>query len=209
MQKTNKRETKKSLTDDIAEAASPGIALLFSEIDAEVAQDICTWILSENLSENPPEVLTLLINSPGGELSSAFAIIEIMNGSRIPVRTIVLGEACSAGLIIAMSGHKGMRIVTPTASIMSHSFSTSVAGSYHDIKDSQKSLNQASEMMIEHYKMCTGKPEKLIKTKLLSRSDNFMTAKEAIEFGLFDQISAPAQLTDLIFPIKENRQRKS
>lgn len=185
---TNKNSTKKTLNDEIDETASPGICLLFGEVNAEVAQGISEWILTENLMENAPEILTLMINSPGGDLAAAFAIIEVMNGSRIPVRTIVLGEACSAGLLIAMSGAKGHRIVTPTCSLMSHHFSGGASGEYHALLNIQKEYKFTDRRIVDQYIRCTGLDEKTIRKKLIPNKDVYLSPEEGVELNLFDEV---------------------
>jgi ATP-dependent Clp protease protease subunit len=146
------------------------------------------WILSENLSDNPPEALTLLINSQGGDLTAAFALIEIMYGSRIPVRTVALGEICSAGLLIFMAGQPGERILTPSVSIMSHHYSGGVEGNYHEIMNLSKEFEYAKQRMINHYVHCTGLTEEVIKDKLVPHRDVYLTPQEAIEFNIADSI---------------------
>jgi ATP-dependent Clp protease protease subunit len=164
------------------------LCLLFGEVNSEVAQGVSEWILMENLAENPPELLTLMINSPGGDLAAGFAIIEMMNGSRIPVRTIVLGEACSAGLLIAMSGTKGQRFVTPTCSIMSHHFSGGASGDYHALLNVQKEYKFTDRRIVDQYIRCTGLDEKTIRKKLIPNNDVYLSPSEAVELGLFDAI---------------------
>lgn len=188
------KETKKSLTEDVAENASPGIALLFSDINPDIAQDICSWILTENLAEDPAELLTLVINSPGGELASAFAIIEIMRGSRIPVRTIALGEVASAGLFIAASGHKGHRIITPTCSVMSHHFSGGATGDYHSLMNVQKEYKFTDKRIVDHFVRCTGLDEATIREKLIPNKDVYMSPDEALAINLFDEIRGLDQI---------------
>lgn len=187
-QKATASQSKKNLNDEIDEVTSPGICLLYGDVNSEIAQGISEWILSENLSENPPELLTLMINSPGGDLAAAFAIIEIMNGSRIPVRTIVLGEACSAGLLIAMSGAKGQRIVTPTCSIMSHHFSGGASGNFHELLNVEKEYRFTDKRIVEQYMRCTGLDEATIRAKLIPNSDVYLSPQEALDFNLFDSI---------------------
>jgi ATP-dependent Clp protease protease subunit len=182
------KQTKKNLEEDIVEAKSPGIYLLFTDIGPEVAQDVCSWILSENLSENPPDVLTLMVCSPGGELAPAFAIIEMMRGSRIPVRTVALGEVCSAGLIISMSGTKGLRVITPTCSIMSHHFSGGASGDYHTLMNIEKEYKFTDKRMLDHYKRCTGLTESKVRKELIPNKDVYLSPTEAVKLGLFDEI---------------------
>ena len=182
------KNTNKSLEDEFEQEKSPGMSLLFGEITTELVAETIAWILTEGLSENPPDVLTLLINSPGGDLSAAFALIEIMQGSRIPVRTVGLGEICSAGLIIFMSGAKGQRILTPTCSVMSHHFSTGVSGNFHEILNVQKELNFVNRRIINQYIHCTGLTEDEVNTKLIPSRDVFLSPQEALQLNIADEI---------------------
>lgn len=179
---------RKSTQEEIEQERSPGIAMLFGEVTTESVQELSAWLLTENLSDNPPELLTLLINSPGGELSSAFALIELMQGSRIPVRTVGLGEICSAGLIIFMSGHKGHRLLTPTCSIMSHHFSAGVAGNYHELLNANKEWGFVHKRIVNQYMKCTGLSEEAVREKLIPSHDVFLSPEEALELGLADEI---------------------
>lgn len=182
------RKQNKSLEDELELERSPGISLLFGEVTIDLAAELTAWILTENISENPPALLTLLINTPGGDLSAAFGLIEVMQGSRIPVRTVGLGEICSAGLLISMSGAKGHRILTPTCSIMSHHFSTGVSGNFHELLNAQKELNFTNHRMVSQYMKCTGLTEEEVMEKLIPSRDVFLSPSEAIELGLADEI---------------------
>jgi len=183
-----KTKTNKGIHDELEQEKSPGISLLFGEITTELVAEQVAWILTENLDENPPDLLTMLINSPGGDLSAAFALIEVMQGSRIPVRTVGLGEICSAGLIIFMSGSRGNRILTPTCSIMSHHFSTGVSGNFHELLNAQKELNFVNTRIINQYVRCTGMTEEEVKSTLIPARDVFLSPSEALAYGLADEI---------------------
>lgn len=176
----NKHETE--------EEKSPGINLLYGEITIELVAEATAWILTENLQDNPSDHLTLMIMSAGGDLSAAFALIEVMQGSRIPVRTVGLGEISSAGLLIFASGHKGGRILTPTCSVMSHHFSTGVQGNFHDILNVQKELNFINTRIINHYQRCTGMSEQEVMEKLIPSRDVYLTPQDALTLGLADEI---------------------
>lgn len=185
---TAAKTTNKSLEEELEQDKSPGLSLLFGEITTELVAETVAWILTENLAENPPDNLTLLINSPGGDLSAAFALIEIMQGSRIPVRTVGLGEICSAGLLIFMSGVRGGRILTPTCSVMSHHFSTGVSGNFHEILNVQKELNFVNRRIINQYMHCTGLSEDEVNSKLIPSRDVFLSPSEALSLGIADEI---------------------
>lgn len=181
-------KSKKTMEDDEVIDRSPGIGMLYGEVDTDIVAGLTHWIISENLADNPPDMLTLLINSPGGSLSDAFCLIEIMNGSKIPVQTVALGEVCSAGLLIFMSGHPGHRVITPTCSVMSHHFSAGTGGNYHDLINVQREWNFTNQRIINQYKQCTGLTEEEIKLKLLPPTDVFLTPSQAVEYGLADKI---------------------
>ncbi len=179
-----KRQTKIEPTE-----VSAGIYLLFGEINTDSIRDACSWILSENIADNPPDVLNLIINSPGGSLCDAFALISIMNSSAIPIRTVGLGEVASAGLIIAMAGTKGLRCIAPNTSIMSHNFSTTESGTYDELKRSMTVLDKTSEMVIAHYVKYTGLNKEDVKSKLVTHKDIYLSPKQAVSLGLFDKVS--------------------
>ena len=90
-------------------------AFFMNEVSNDTVRPICEWIFGNNFdtSDVRPNELTLVINSPGGSLHDAFALIDIMKGSQIPIRTIGLGLVASAGLLIFMAGEKGKRTLTP------------------------------------------------------------------------------------------------
>ena len=96
---------------------------------------VIDFILRKNLMPTNvrPKHLTLIINSPGGELPSALALIDTMKGSAIPVHTVGLGMIASCGLLTFMSGAKGHRVLTPNTSILSHQFSWGSDGKAHEL----------------------------------------------------------------------------
>lgn len=168
---------------------NPSIHLLFGPINDDTILSVCEWILQSNFSENPPEALTLFINSEGGDLHSAFACIEMMKGSRIPIHTIGVGQICSAGLILFLAGEVGHRVLTSTCSIMSHDYRTEVSGPHHELVAVQKELNFTHDRIVEHYKTRTGLSEKLIRKHLISSGDNWLSPAEAVKLGIADKIA--------------------
>jgi ATP-dependent protease ClpP protease subunit len=175
-----------------ANTRNHSIHLLFGEIDTEVAAVVCQWILESNLNPNEeekPGALTMMINSVGGDLHAAFAIIECMRGSPIPIHTVAMGNICSAGLMIFMNGTKGFRTITPTCTIMSHNYSTGITGNHHELLAIQKELNFTHQRILDLYKRCTGMPEKLILEKLIGNQDTYLTPTEALALKLGDRIS--------------------
>ena len=167
---------------------SAGIYLLYGDIDVDSMRECSNWILSENISDNPPEVLNLVINSPGGSLNDAFALISIMNSSAIPIRTVGLGLVASAGLFIFMAGQKGLRTIDPNAEIMSHNFSAGSTGTYLELQNLSKQYKKIEARIVAHYKKHTGLTEQEIREKLITPLDVYLNAKEAVKLGLADEI---------------------
>ena len=151
------------------------------------AMDTIYWLTYENLKPGN-DMLTLYINSDGGSLQDAFALIEVMRKSKKPIRTIGIGSVCSAAFMIFAAGTKGERQISETASIMCHQFSDSNSGKYHDIKAAAKENDLANQRMVNLLKEFTDMETRTIKSKLLPPSDVWFTADELIELGVADKI---------------------
>lgn len=159
---------------------------LFDKIDLDSAMEVVAWITSANMMEVPYPFLTLQICSDGGDLGPAFAIIDAITHSNIPVRTIGIGEIYSSGFMIFMAGVKGHRMLMPNCGVMSHRFSAGSDGKFHDLKASQTEYNLLHEKMVRHYVNCTGLTKKEVDKKLLGFVDVFLTPEQAVELGAAD-----------------------
>jgi ATP-dependent Clp protease protease subunit len=158
------------------------------EVSLETMSPLIDWILAENLKDKKQKELTLGICSPGGDLNACFALIDVMKGSRIPIRTIGLGMIASCGLLMFITGTKGKRILTPNTSILSHQFTWGSYGKEHELFATVRELELTTERMINHYKKCTGLKEQDIRKYLLPPQDVWLGAKEAKKLGLCDKI---------------------
>lgn len=162
--------------------------LIFGEIDTEIAQSTVEWVLNANYSEEAPEVLTIFINSQGGDLTAAWAIIDVIRGSAIPVRIIGLGQIASAGLLILSAGTKGKRILTENTSVMSHQYHWGSVGKHHELMAVQKEFSLTQDRLIKHFKKVTGLTEEEINQKLMPPHDVYMSPEEAKELGICDEV---------------------
>lgn len=162
--------------------------LLMDDIDGESIRPVIEWIIDSNFSEEKPEMLNLMICSGGGEISAGFALIDIMRGSSIPVRTIGVGEIASAGLMIFMAGMEGQRVLTPNTAILSHQYSGGSYGKQHELLSATKSFDLTSKKVLKHYKKFSNLEEDKIKELLLPPTDVWLSAEEALEYGLCDVI---------------------
>lgn len=158
------------------------------EINLQTAKQTIEWIFECNFQEERPDLLNLIITSPGGDLNAAFAIIDTMRGSAIPIRTIGLGQIASAGLMIFIAGAKGKRLLTPNTSILSHQYSWGAFGKEHELFATVKEFDLTTKKMIAHYKKCSGLSEVKIKELLLPPQDMWLSPLEAKKLGLCDEV---------------------
>jgi ATP-dependent Clp protease protease subunit len=161
--------------------------LLYGEIDDTIIEKACQWVIDANLESKHPN-LHLIINSSGGSLTSAWSLIDFMATSQIPVSTYGLGQSASAGLLLLMSGAKGSRFASENLSLMSHQFEGGYDDSYHNINSMQVELINTHQRYLNHYVKCTGLSEKKVNKKLLSPTNKWLTANEALEYNLIDTI---------------------
>jgi ATP-dependent Clp protease protease subunit len=164
-----------------------GIYFLSKGFDEDSAKDVVTWILESNYQKDPLyDHLTLIINSPGGDVNAAFAIIDIMRGSPLPVHTLGLGAIQSCGLLAFMAGAK--RIATPNTSILSHQYAWGDYGKHHELLATTTEVENINKRILDHYRRCTGLTAKRIIKELLPPSDVWLTAEQAKKYKLVDEI---------------------
>ena len=156
------------------------------DINEESAGKAIRWIVYENLKSEEP--LTLYINSDGGNLPDAFALIDVMRVSKAPIRTIAIGSICSSAFLIFAAGTRGQRFVGQNTISMCHQFTDSPTGKYHDLKTKLKENERVNNLMIRLLTDCSDLTEKEVKTKLLPPSDVWLSAEELVELGIADSI---------------------
>jgi ATP-dependent Clp protease, protease subunit len=163
------------------------IHFLYGDIEEENIMDAIYWITYENLlpGDHP---LTLYVNSDGGSLQDAFALIDVMRKSKKPVHTIGIGSICSSAFMIFAAGEKGHRLISPTATAMCHQYTDALTGKYHDIKATSKEHELINKRMVDLLKEFTDQNSATIKRKLLAPSDSYFTAEELIELGVADGV---------------------
>jgi ATP-dependent Clp protease protease subunit len=167
-----------------------GMYVFMDEVNDESIKPIIEWILVENhVVKKKKKELLLMICSEGGSVEDAFALIDVMNASSIPIKTVGLGCIASSGLLIFLAGHVGRRILTPNTSILSHQYSNYHEGKHHELFAIAKEHSLIQHRMLQHYKICTGLDDQTILTKLLPASDIYLSAEEALNLGICDYIS--------------------
>jgi ATP-dependent Clp endopeptidase proteolytic subunit ClpP len=147
------------------------------------------FILEKNVNPGDQKHLTLLVSSWGGSVYAAFALTDIMEGSKLPVHTVGIGMIASCGLSIFMSGAKGHRTLTPNTEILSHQYYGFDEGKEHELIALRKRNDMTADRIMAHYKRHTGLSEKDIRKYLLPPEDRWLSAKDAKKYGLCDKIA--------------------
>lgn len=166
-----------------------GIYVFMDDVTAESIKPIIEWILYENyISKIRKSELLLMVCSEGGDLSAAFALIDTMKSSKIPIKTVGLGLIASCGLLIFISGQKGRRFLTPNTSILSHQFSAGSEGKSHELFATMREFELTNKRILDHYKVCTGLSEDIIRERLLPAQDVWLDHDDALKLNLCDFI---------------------
>ena len=163
------------------------IIFLTGQIYDEMASLICAQLLFLE-SEDPKKDVSIYINSPGGVVTSALSILDTMRYIKCDVATLCIGQACSAGSLLLCSGTKGKRYILPNARVMIHQPSGGAQGQATDIEIQAREILTLKERLNNIYAENTGKPVDVIKSAM--ERDNFMSAQDAVDFGLVDKIVA-------------------
>tara|TARA_Y100000296_G_scaffold41991_1_gene48399 strand:+ start:4661 stop:5230 length:570 start_codon:yes stop_codon:yes gene_type:complete len=171
-----------------ADLYKAGVHLFMSDVDESSSKDAIEFILKQNIEKKKRPYLKLMICSNGGDVPSAFALIDVMKASTIPIRTVGLGVIASCGLLMFIAGEPGHRVLTPNTSILSHQYSWGSWGKEHELFAQVKEFELSTERMIDHYKKCTGLNEDRIREKLLPPEDVYLSAKEAKKLNLCDSV---------------------
>ncbi|UXM93875.1 ATP-dependent Clp protease proteolytic subunit [Bartonella sp. HY329] len=161
------------------------IIFINGPVEDYMAITVCAQLLFLE-AENPKKDIHLYINSPGGLVSAGMAIYDTMQFIRPNVSTLCMGQAASMGSLLLTAGAKGSRFALPNARIMVHQPSGGFQGAASDIQRHAEDLIKAKRRLNEIYVKHTGQSYEMVE-KTLDR-DHFMTAQEAKDFGLIDDV---------------------
>ncbi|MDR1409389.1 MAG: ATP-dependent Clp endopeptidase proteolytic subunit ClpP [Oscillospiraceae bacterium] len=161
------------------------IVMLSDEVNDTTASLVVAQMLFLE-SQDPDKDIHLYINSPGGSVSAGLAIYDTMNYLKCDVSTICMGMAASMGAFLLSSGAKGKRFALLNAEIMIHQPSGGAQGMASDIEISAKHILRTRERLNKILAANTGKPLEVIVRD--TDRDNFLSAEEALEYGLIDEI---------------------
>jgi len=161
------------------------VVMLDGEIGQHTASLICAQLLFLE-SENPDKPINLYINSPGGSVTAGMAIYDTMQYIRPAVHTIVMGQAASMGSLLAMCGEPSHRYILPNARHMIHQPLGGASGQATDVEIQARELLRWKTVLTDIYVKHTGKPHEQLRSDM--ERDNYMTATEAVSYGLADKI---------------------
>ena len=161
---------------------------LLGEINYETVGRAMQWIVYEHTLPQLPEHLTLYVNSSGGDLYNAFALIDVMHSSTLPIYTVGVGQIMSAAAMIFICGARGHRYLARHTGIMMHQFYSELEGKEHELEAGMRELklcrNRIDDILHNYCQIS----DKDVRKKLLEKSDVWMTANEAIKLKLADGV---------------------
>lgn len=163
-----------------------GIHLLFGEVDTPRIHDAVEFVVRGNVLLDGD--LTIMLNTIGGETSEGFALIDIMQASRLDIRTIGMGNVMSMGVLIGCAGTKGKRFMLKNASVMAHQFDAQFEGKFHELVATHNSFLYLKKQMVNHFVTNTDMSEKQVASILFAKTDRYLTPKECLKYGLIDHI---------------------
>lgn len=164
------------------------IVFLGGEINDDVANLVVAQLLFLEM-ENPDADISLYINSPGGSVTAGMAIFDTMNYIKCDVRTVCVGMAASMGAFLLMAGKKGKRLALPNSEVMIHQPLGGASGQATDVAIRAEWLMKTKEKMNKLISQMTGQTLKKIERDV--ERDYFMSAKEALDYGIIDEIYQP------------------
>jgi ATP-dependent Clp protease protease subunit len=163
------------------------IVFLGSEVDDAVSNYIVAQLLILE-GEDPDKEITMYINSPGGVITAGLAIYDTMQYVRCPVSTVCIGQAASMGAVLLAAGSKGRRRCLPNSRVMIHQPHGGARGQATDIEIQAREIVQMRTKLNEILSKHTG--QSVDKIKMDTERDRFLSAAEAKEYGLVDEVIA-------------------
>jgi len=181
------------------------IVFVGGEIDDHMSNLIVSQLLFLE-AENPEKDINMYINSPGGVVTAGLAILDTMNFIKAPVSTICFGQAASMGALLLSSGEKGKRYALPSSRIMIHQPIAGAQGQATDIEIQAKEILRLKEYLNNILVENTGKTMEIIKRD--TDRDFFMSAAEAVAYGMIDEVMTSKSVATKPAPIKSTPKKK-
>lgn len=163
-------------------------------LGGEITDDTANLVVAQLLfleMEDPDSEISLYINSPGGSVTAGMAIYDTMRYIKPPVRTVCVGMAASMGAFLLMAGEKGRRLALPNAEVMIHQPLGGAQGQATDVAIHAEWLVKTKKKMTAMMAEMTGQPLKKVQADV--ERDYFMSAEEALDYHIIDEIYQPRE----------------
>jgi len=157
-------------------------------VDGESIEKAIRWIMMGARNPSLEHPMKMYVNSDGGNLTDAFALMDVMRTSPVPIATVGMGNLMSSAFMIFAAGTLGKRAIAKNTSIMIHQFNHEYAGKYHDMKAYSEEIDRINYRMVAELARTGNLNEQQVSTKLLKPSDVWLTAEQLIELGFADII---------------------
>lgn len=169
------------------------IIFLGTPIDDTIANLVCAQLLHLE-SENPDKDINIYINSPGGDITALFAIYDTMQYVKAEITTICFGQAASAAAVLLAAGTKGKRLALPHSRVLLHQPYASGSGQATDIEIQAKEILRMRDLLEGILADHTGQPKEKIARD--TDRDFVLSAHEALEYGIIDEVISTRELAD-------------
>lgn len=176
------------------------IIFLGTPIDDTIANLLCAQLLHLE-SENPDKDINVYINSPGGDITALFAIYDTMQYVKPDITTICFGQAASAAAVLLASGTKGKRLALPHARVLLHQPYASGGGQATDIEIQAKEILRMRDLLEDILADHTGQPKEKLNRD--TDRDFVLSATEAKDYGIIDEVISARELADKTGPIRD------
>ena len=177
------------------------IIFLGTPIDDNIANLVCAQLLHLE-SENSDKDISIYINSPGGDITALFAIYDTLSFIKNEISTICYGQAASAAAVLLAAGSKGKRLALPHSRVLLHQPWGQGGGQATDIEIQAREIMRMRDLLNEILSEHTGQTVDRIETD--TDRDFVMTAPEALEYGIIDEVISRRSLADTTGPIRAN-----
>jgi ATP-dependent Clp protease, protease subunit len=207
MAKSDESQAEKGQYDDVS-LESLGAHMFFGPVDETSSRAAAEFVLKSNLFFEHSRPITIFFNTCGGECSDGFALIDIMQTSRLPIATVGIGQIASMGMLMISAGTPGMRTMTKNSEVMAHQFSGYFSGKQHELIATQYAYSLLEDRFIKHFLRHSSMSEKQIRDILFAPSDRYLTPSECKKFGLIDTVIEFAEIPRLRPPTVKKPQRQ-
>lgn len=191
---------------------SLGSHLFFGYVDETTIKEATAFVLKSNMLFAGCRDITIFLNTVGGNCYDGFALIDVMDVSRLNIRTVGMGNIVSMGVLLMSAGTKGKRVMTKNTQVMAHQHTGGVESKFHELVANHQAEIYLHGQMMNHFLKHTKMTEKQIKELVLGPTDRWLTPTECKKLGIVDHVidelpdfnlaAVPVPAAELVRPIR-------